>query len=127
VGDLLIILVALCFSEFIHNVIEIWGMRQKVSWLDLSLAGKKHGRWPVNIDTKFKTLVLHILIILISGGGAYLLLKLLNMSNEKLVFIGIVISIVNYICTTWKVDSYHSEIGRIIKNAKNRVEEATKI
>ncbi len=116
--DMLTLLVSLCFSEFIHNMIEIWGMRQKVSWLALSLKGKNHGKWPVNIDTKVKTLVLHVLVLLITGGGGFVLLKFLNPTDESLITLGIIVLILNYIVTTYKVDKFHSEIGKIIKSVK---------
>jgi hypothetical protein len=119
-NDLLLLLVSLCFAEFIHNLIEIWGMRQKVDWLKLSLDGKEHGHWPVNINTKFKTVILHIFILLFSGGSAYLLLQFFNFDNESLILIGIMILFVNYVFTTWLVDKFHMEIGRLIKSVKTR-------
>jgi hypothetical protein len=118
--ELLLLLVSLCFAEFIHNLIEIWGMRQKVDWLKLSLDGKEHGRWPANINTNFKTVLLHIFILLLSGGSAFLVLQLLNFNNESLIFIGIMILFINYVSTTWLIDKFHREIGRLIKSAKTK-------
>jgi hypothetical protein len=117
--DLLKLLVSLCFAEFIHNLIEIWGMRQKAEWLSMSLDGKEHRRWPVDINTKFKTIILHLLILLIVSSIAYFLLTFLNFNNESLVFIGITILLINYLTTTWLVDKFHSEIGKLIYDAKN--------
>lgn len=116
----LVLLISLCFAEFMHNAIEIWGMRQKVSWLSQSLDGKKHGKWPVHIDTKLKTLIFHVIILFIITGLSYVLLKWLNFTNGALVTLGIVILIINYIFTTWKVDKFHMEIGRLIKDAKKK-------
>lgn len=93
-------------------------MRQKVHWLSQSLAGKEHGRWPVHIDTKFKTIIFHLLIFIMSGGISYLILKTLNLSESTLIFVGIAVLIINYIFTTWKVDKFHTEIGKLISRAK---------
>ncbi|HVF69775.1 MAG TPA: hypothetical protein VNA13_04400 [Xanthomonadales bacterium] len=98
-------------------MVEIWGMRQKVSWLELSLKGKKHGRWPVNIDTKFKTVIFHLIILVVTGGIMFLVLSLVNFSGQTLILLGIIFLILNYIFTTWKVDSFHTEIGKLIISA----------
>lgn len=93
-------------------------MRQKVSWLSQSLAGKEYGKWPIHIDTKLKTLIFHVIILLLATGPSYTLLQWLNFKNEDLVILGIVVLIINYIFTTWKVDKFHSEIGELIKETK---------
>lgn len=116
--DWLLFLVALCFSELVHNALEIWGIVQKVEWLRLSLANQKHGTWPININTKLKTIILHVLILLLSGGAGFVILKILNLSREGLVLVGITILLINYVVTTWKVDKFHEEIGKLIKKAK---------
>lgn len=116
--SLLILLISLCFSELIHNMIEIWGMRQKVSWLALSLKGEQHGKWFVNIDSKIKTLLLHTFILLFSGGIAYAALLWWNFTNESLVVIGIIMFLLNYIFTTIYVDRFHTAIGKLISGAK---------
>lgn len=118
-NNLLVVLVALCGAEFVHNNIEIWGMRQKVSWLALAQDGQEHGRWPINLDTKFKTIVLHGSILLLFAGLFCVVLKTLNLSDRHLVIAGIIILLINYICTTWCVDVYHSQIGKLIKKAKS--------
>ncbi|HSW48263.1 MAG TPA: hypothetical protein VLG67_04240 [Candidatus Saccharimonadales bacterium] len=117
-NDLITSLVSLCFSEFVHNALEIWGMREKVEWLRVSLDNKKHGKWPVNINTKFKTVILHVLVLLVTSGVAFLVLKALNLSEQTLIVVGIIILLVNYIFTTYKVDKFHVEIGKLIKQAK---------
>lgn len=119
-GNLLTLLVSFCITELIHNAIEIWGIRQKTQWLSLSLRGKEYGKWPINIDTKFKTAILHGLILILITSAAYFLLQFLNLTNEFLVVIGITILLVNYIITTWKVDSLHTELGKLIKSAKKQ-------
>jgi hypothetical protein len=94
-------------------------MRQKVEWLRLSLKGEKHGRWFVNIDTKLKTIALHIFVLLAAGGIAFLVLKISNLSNRSVVLLGIIILLINYLFTTYKVDKFHEEIGSLIKKAKS--------
>ena len=117
-NNLLLILVALCGAEFVHNNIEIWGMRQKVSWLGLVQKGQMHGKWPINVDTKLKTVGLHASILILFGGLFYLILRTLKLSDHNLVVTGIVILLINYACTTWCVDIYHNQIGQLIKKAK---------
>ena len=116
--DMIVILVSFIVADFVHNILEIWGMRQKVEWLRLVLDNKKHGSWPVNIDTKFKTVVLHTAIFLTSAGLAFLILKSINLSEQTLVILGIVILLAGYVYTTWKVDLFHSEIRDMPKKAK---------
>ncbi len=113
--SLLPLLVAFCIVEFFHNSIEIWGMRQKVRWLASSLAEKPHGSWPINIDTKLKTWLLHIGIVLLVGGAAYLLLMALDIGEQQLVLLGVLILALNYTLTTWKVDKFHYEIGQLMR------------
>lgn len=119
-NTLLTLLAALCVVEFIHNNIEIWGMQQKVSWLSLSLLGKPHGKWPINVNTKFKTVLLHGSILFLFVTISYLALKALDLSDKRLVLISIILLLINYICTTWRVDIYHNQIGNLINKAKNR-------
>ena len=121
-NTLLQILVSLCIAELIHNAIEIWGMRQKVEWLHLSLGKKPHSRWPVNIDTKLQVGLIHAAIVLLVTGGGYWVLSLINLPTESVIILGIVILLLNYVITTWKVDSFHTEIGRLIRKAKKQKE-----
>jgi 1,4-dihydroxy-2-naphthoate octaprenyltransferase len=114
----LLLIVAFCIAEFVHNILEVWGMRQKVSWLSKSMKGESHGSWPVNIDTKLKTAVLHLLILLVFLGLAFSVLKFLNLSDRTLIVLGIVTLLASYVYTTWKVDSFHSEIGKLISKVK---------
>lgn len=119
--DLLLILVAICTSEFIHNTMEIWGMREKVRWLRISLDGKEHGKWPINIDaTPRRVIAFHTTLLLLISGFVYFALRLLNLSPEMLVILGIAILLFNYAFTTWKVDKFHTEIGKLIRNVKQK-------
>lgn len=111
---ILILLISLCFAEVVHNAFEIWGMRQKVQWLKASMHGKPHGRWPINVNTKLKTVLLHSFILVLFGGIAFFLLKSIDFSAIKLVQFGIVALLFNYAYTTWKVDRFHNEIGELI-------------
>ncbi len=120
-NNLLVVLVALCGAEFVHNNIEIWGMRQKVGWLSIVQNGQMHGKWPINVNTKLKTVVLHSTILLLFGGLFYLILKALNLSDHNLVVTGIVILLINYACTTWCVDIYHNQIGKLITKANKKL------
>lgn len=116
--DPLIFLVALSLTEFIHNAIEVWGMRQKVQWLGQAMAGQKHGKWPINIDSKLKTVILHALILFASTSFFVLVLNVVQLSNDGLIITGVSALMINYIFTTWKVDRFHKEIGRIIELVK---------
>jgi hypothetical protein len=119
-SNLLTFLVALCLTEFVHNAIEIWGMRQKVHWLELVLQGRQPGRWPIDINSKTKTVALHAIIWLLLTGLFGLLLTALKPANNQLVVIGLAVLVINYAFTTWKVDCFHVEIGRLISQAKAR-------
>jgi hypothetical protein len=118
--DFIVLLVSLCFTELIHNMLEIWGMRQKVEWLRLILDKKEHGRWPINIDTKLKTAVLHALMLILTTAVGSFVLTYLNLTDKFLLVIGIVVLLVNYILTTWSVDKFHSEIGKLIRKVRVR-------
>ncbi len=112
------LLVALCFAECIHNMVEVWGMSQKVHWLDMTMQGKEHGHWPLNIDSLLKTILLHGGILLLFGGLAWLTLDYLDLADRTLIIVGIVLLLDNYIVTTWKVNSFHTKIGRLISKQK---------
>ena len=116
----LTILVALCLAEILHNSFELWGMKQKVSWLSLVLDKLEHGNWPMNINTKLKAVIFHIFILIVSSWLFYIVLRLLHLSDQSLVFTGIVLLVANYIYTTWNVDNYHTQIGKLITKVKKR-------
>ncbi len=116
--DLITLITALCFAEFVHNVVEIWGMRQKVQWLKLSMSGRPHGHWPINIDSKTKTILLHFLILFVIGGSAFVILKLMHLQETTLLITGISVFLINYIYVTWRVDCFHAEIGELIKKGE---------
>lgn len=120
-NNLLLFLVSLCFSEFIHNMMEIWGMREKVSWLDAAMSGKEHSKWPISIDATAKRVIaFHATVLLLVSGLVYFLLKWLNFSETSLIILGIVILITSYIITTWKVDKFHTEIGKLTAYVKKQ-------
>lgn len=119
---LLAVLVALCFTSFVHNTLEIWGIRQKVHWLKMSMQGLGHGAWPINIDSKAKTAVLHTAIFLTVTGVVILCLNFLNISEKGLFILGIFVLTASYIYTTWRVDQYHSEIESLIHRVKKSQE-----
>lgn len=112
------LLVSLCVVETIHNMIEVWGMRQKVDWLKITLKGEAHGKWLINIDTRSKTVAVHVFILIFFGGIAYAVLMLLDLQASTLAVSGVVLLLVNYFYTTWKVNQFHEEIGLIIRESK---------
>ncbi len=114
----LLILVALCWAELLHNIMEVWGIKQKVRWLDTVQNGSNHGRWPMNVNTKIKALLFHIVILVIFCGFFLFILKIMNLSERSLIVMGIVVLLANYANTTWQVDSYHAQIGKLITRAK---------
>ena len=116
----LIFLVALCMTEFLHNTLEVWGIRRKVSWLDRVQNGLDH-RWrPRNINTKIWALVFHLLILTLFSSLMFGILRVLDLSEHGLVVVGIIALLVNYVIATWQVDSYHAQIGRLITRAKKK-------
>ena len=118
--DSLVFLTALCIAEFLHNTLEVWGMRRKVSWLDRVQSGLDSGRVPRNIDTKIWALVIHLLALAVFSSLVFFLLKVANLSDASLVVVSIIALLANYVIATWQVDSYHSHIGRVITRAKNK-------
>lgn len=114
----LALLFALCLTGLVHNLIEIWGMRQKVAWLRARIDGKPHGKWPVNIDTGTKTIMLHGLILIIFGGLSWWLALAFDLSNSVLVWGSIITLLLSYILTTAYVDKFHTEIGKLLKRFK---------
>lgn len=118
VKNLLPLLFALACAEYIHNSLEVWGMRQKVEWLEARLDKRKHGTWPVNIDTKLKTALLHAAILILITALAWQAAVWLKLSNEQLVGSAIIILFLNYVSTTITVDAFHREIGLLLKRYK---------
>lgn len=82
------------------------------------MIGKKHGKWPVNIDTLAKTAWLHFSILFVLTGLFYVLFLALDISNQTLLVLGLLILVFNYCSTTFLVDRFHGEIGGLIKGAK---------
>ena len=116
-----ILLAALCFAELVHNTIEIWGMSQKVSWLMSIRRGERIRPWPVNINSFFRTIILHSAILIVAGGGAFVMLGLLPWSANGYLALGIALLLLNYAYTTWKVDKFHARIGKVISEEKARL------
>lgn len=114
----LYLLVAFAVGELIHNLFEIWGMRQKVAWLGLVMNGKPHGKWPLYIKTYTQVWVLHIAILVSVAGLSYGLFMLLNISDSAAVFVGILTLLICYATVVHKVHRFHMEIGRLIRKAK---------
>lgn len=118
--DALRLLTALIINEVLHNLFEIWGIRQKVQWLNMSMHGKPHSTWPINIDNNRKVWLLHITMMLLFTSLAYWLLGECGLVDDKLVAIGVGLLIGSYIYTVYKVHFYHSEIGFLIRIAKGK-------
>lgn len=116
----LTLLFALAWAELVHNAVEIWGMRQKVAWLAARMDGRSHGNWPVNIDTKLKTAALHVVILIAAGGVAWLVAVILELQNDQLAGVAIAVLGLNFIYTTATVDSFHREIGSLLKRFRRR-------
>lgn len=117
--NLLLILAALSILVLLHNLIEVWGMSQKVLWLKLTLDDKEHGTWPLNINTKFKVISLHASILLIIAGGSYLILSAISPSNRTLAGISITTLLLNYLLTVVNIDKFHTQIDTLIRKYKN--------
>ena len=111
-------LAALAVSELVHNMFEVWGMRQKVEWLGQSLKGKPHGTWPIHIDSHLKVWSLHIGMLFSISGVTYALFSVANISNHAVVLLGVATLIANYFLTVVKVHHFHIEIGALIAQAK---------
>lgn len=115
---------ALAFNELIHLVFEIWGIRQKVTWLTARIDHKPHGNWPVNIDTLGKTLLLHGVMFATITCLFFGIMLWLELPTQTLLLVAVVLLVVAYSFTTFGMDGYHREIGRLLKrferpNTKN--------
>lgn len=115
VHNLLLLLSALCVAELVHNLVEIWGIIQKVQWLKLSLKGKAHNKWPINIDSKFKVLSVHFLLLILTSGLAWSILQLSHLSDTNLTVISICTLLLSYILTVIRINRFHSDIDPLIK------------
>lgn len=109
---------ALAVNELVHIIFEIWGVRQKVSWLDRRINNLSHGKWPLNINTLGKTLLLHSIMFILITGVSFGILLQLGLSTEQFLLIAICALIVCYSYTTFSVDAYHTEIGKVLKRFK---------
>lgn len=115
---LLKLLVALCVNEFLHNSFEIWGIRQKVQWLDARMHDKKHGTWPININTELKAYSLHAGLFIGITGAAFIILLALPLSARQLLIGGIILLSLSYGWTTNRVHYFHLEIGKLLRKFK---------
>ncbi len=115
----LLLLFALACTELLHNSIEVWGMRQKVEWLAVRMDGRKHGSWPIHIDTKLKTAILHGGFFIIVTGLVLVAAMAFKLSDDKLAASAIAILMLNYALTTATVDSFHREIGQLLRRLKH--------
>ncbi len=96
------------------------GIRQKVKWLGATMREGTPSRWPVNIDTSAKTIVLHLTVLILAIFVSHILIALFHFSQNLLIKIGIILLLINYFYTTFTVDRYHSEIGSLISLVKKR-------
>lgn len=115
---LLKLLVALTINELLHNCFEIWGMRQKVQWLDARIHGKKHSTWPININTELKAYGLHAALFVSITFIVFGILSVINLSSKNLILAGIITLTTSYILTTNKVHAFHLEIGKLLRKFK---------
>lgn len=115
---LLNLLIALVGNELIHNCFEIWGIRQKVHWLNARMESRPHSDWPINIDTDAKAYGLHFALLLGVSGLFFILLLLINLPFKVLVLLGISLLLVSYILTTLNIHKFHLEIGRLLRRFK---------
>lgn len=112
------VLAALALNEFVHICFEVWGIKQKVTWLKHRMDSKPHGSWPIHIDTFAKTILLHTILFIVSTGGFTALLLVTHPSTATLLSISIVTLVITYAFTTIQLDAYHSEIGKLLARYK---------
>lgn len=112
------LLFALAVTELTHNAIEIWGIRQKVSWLTARLDGLEHSKWPINIDTKAKVALVHGAILIVLAGPVWLASELLILPPSTLIIGSATVLLASFIYTTISVDRYHTEISKVLKRFK---------
>ncbi len=112
------LLVALIGNELAHNCFEIWGMRQKVSWLQARMDSQPHGDWPININTAAKAYGLHTVLFFGITAILFALLLILNFSQENLIMLGLLLLVISYALTTLTVHEFHLEIGRLLRRFK---------
>ncbi len=108
----------LALNELLHIVFEIWGIRQKVSWLTARMDSKPHGAWPLNIDTLAKTLLLHSLMFIVFSGFSFALFSYLNLSIETSLQLSILFLVFTYSFTVFGMDAFHGDIGKLISRYK---------
>ena len=112
------LLAALAINEFVHNIFELWGLSQKLTWLDKGLKGIKPGTWPIHIDTKVKTFALHSLMLVLVAGLTFFTFVIVQVSTETSLIIAALALVFNYMYVVIKTDSIHEHIGRIISAVK---------
>jgi heme/copper-type cytochrome/quinol oxidase subunit 1 len=117
---LAILLFSLCINELLHVAFEIWGINQKVDWLNARIENQKHGKWPLEINSFLKTIALHIIAFIVITGVCMLILLRMNPSLESLLTMSVIMLIITYSFTTISVDNYHNKIGLIINRYKKR-------
>src|SRR3954463_16160100 len=109
---------ALTVNELVHNLVEAWSIRQKVRWLQARMDNQPHGDWPMHVDTRPKTYLLHTSLLVIIGGSAYLLARLLDISAGVLLTSSLILLLISYVLTTHYIDAYHRDIGALLKRYK---------
>ncbi len=108
------LLFALCINELVHNLFEIWGIGQKIQWLQARIDNKTHGDWLIHIDSKFKTILVHAILLIFCTGVVWLIVSLIQITQSALLWASIVTLLVSYILTIIYVDACHSKIGKIL-------------
>ena len=108
------VLFSICCTIVVHDAFEIWGARQKVQWLKARTEGQKHGKWPFDIDSLPKVVVLHTLLFVVVGVISFVMIQLASLSKEVLVVGASVMLVASYTHTTYRMDLFHTEIGELL-------------
>lgn len=95
-------------------------MRQKVRWLEARMSRQKHGKWPVNINTTLKAYGLHTGIFIVFTAVIFGVLLAFRLTPTSLIFGGICALVLNYALTTAAVHAFHLEIGKLLRQFKQR-------
>lgn len=115
------LILALATNELIHNVVEVKGMRDKVSRLSTYIAGKPYKELPLNINTRAKSYAISFCIFIVVVAVLYGFYMWLDLSTDTALKTIVVLLVLSYAATAVTVDQFHVDIEKITKPFKKKV------
>lgn len=109
------LVLALCINEFVHVCSEAWAARDKVKRLNDYINKKPHKEMKLKVDTRLKSYIFSLGIIMILTPVFYIAINLLDLSNNTCLLLSALVLVASYIVGFVWMDKYHVDIEKITK------------